>query len=123
MPGPDAKLIVIIDDHEDVRDSLRDLIESAGFEAQCFGSAIKFFDSDAHFEAAGLIVDIRMPNMSGLELQARLKREERHVPIIFITAFQDEVSQTQAMRDGAVGFLVKPFDHRVLLKILRAAIR
>lgn len=118
-----GKLIAIIDDNELIQDSLRDLIESAGFEAQCFGSAKSFLDFDSHHEIAGLIIDIRMPNMSGLELQARLKKEERHVPIIFITAFEDEVSQTQAMRDGAVGFLVKPFDHRVLLKILRAAIR
>jgi two-component system response regulator FixJ len=123
MSEPGAKLIAIIDDNEAVQDSLRDLIESAGFEAQCFGSAKSFLDFDSHREVAGLIIDIRMPNMSGLELQARLKKEERHVPTIFITAFADEVSQTQAMRDGAVGFLVKPFDHRVLLKILRAAIR
>ena len=54
------------------------------------------------FEAAGLIVDIRMPNMSGLELQARPKKEERHIPIIFIIAFEDEVSQTQAIRDRTV---------------------
>lgn len=88
MPGPDAKLI-IIDDHEDVQDSLRDLIESAGFEAQCFGSGKAFLDSDSHGKAAILIVDVRMPKMSGLELQAKLKEEESNVSIIFVTAFED----------------------------------
>lgn len=122
MPGPDSNLIAIIDDNEALQDSLRDLIESAGFEARCFESAKAFLDSDLHGEAAGLIVDIRMPNMSGLELQSRLREKECKIPIIFITAFEDKVSRTQAMREGAIGFLVKPFDHRVLLTILRAAL-
>jgi FixJ family two-component response regulator len=122
MPGPDSNLIAIIDDNEALQDSLRDLIESAGFEARCFDSGKAFLDSDLYGKAAGLIVDIRMPNMSGLELQARLREQECNVPIIFITAFEDEASRTHAMREGAVGFLVKPFDHRLLLKMLHASL-
>jgi FixJ family two-component response regulator len=122
MPGPGAKLIAIIDDNEATQDSLRDLIESAGLEARCFGSAKAFLDSDLHSKAAMLIVDIRMPKMSGLELQARLKEKKWNVPIIFITAFEDEELRVQAMQEGAVDFLAKPIDHRHLLKILRTAL-
>jgi two-component system, LuxR family, response regulator FixJ len=113
------RLIAIIDDNESMQDSLGDLIESGGFEAQCFGSAKAFLESDLHGRAACLIVDIRMPKMSGLELQARLKRQECNVPIIFTTAYDDAEIRAQAMKEGAVEFLTKPFDHQLLLKMLR----
>ena len=73
-------------------------------------------------QAACLITDIRMPKMSGLELQSRLKDEECSVPIIFITAHGDTRMRIRAMREGAVEFLAKPFDHQVLLKRVRAAL-
>src|ERR1700679_2014587 len=114
-----SNFIAIIDDDEAMQDSLRDLLEAAGLAARCFGSAEEFLESDLHGKAACLIVDIRMPRMSGLELQARLKQEECYVPIIFITAFDDIEIRVEAMKEGARGFLVKPFDHRRLLKVLR----
>jgi FixJ family two-component response regulator len=117
-----SKLIAIIDDNESMQDSLRDLIEAGGFEAQCFESAKAFLESDSRCRAACLIVDIRMPKMSGLELQARLKQEKHSVPIIFVTAFDDAEIRTQAMNEGAIRFLVKPFDHHLLLKTLRAIV-
>jgi len=117
-----SKLIAIIDDDESMQDSLQDLIEAAGFEARCFGSAEEFLQSGLHHQAACLIVDIRMPRMSGLELQARLKKEECNVPIIFITAHGDARMRIRAMREGAVEFLAKPFDHHLLLKRVRAAL-
>ena len=117
-----SKLIAIIDDDEAMQDSLRDLMEAAGLVAQCFGSAEEFLESDLHRKAACLIVDIRMPKMSGLELQAKLKEEEYNVPIIFITAHGDARMRIQAMRRGAVEFLAKPFDHQLLLKRVRAAL-
>jgi FixJ family two-component response regulator len=117
-----SKLIAIIDDDEAMQDSLRDLMEAAGFAARCFGSAEEFLKSDLHRRAACLIVDIRMPRMSGLELQAKLKEEECNVPIIFVTAHGDARMRIQAMRRGAVEFLAKPFDHQVLLKRVRAAL-
>jgi len=120
--GQTFKLIAIIDDNDSIQDSLCDLIESGGFEAQCFGSAKAFLESDLHRRAGCLIVDIRMPKMSGLELQARLKQEECNVPIIFITAFDDAEIRAQAMTEGAVEFLSKPFDHQLLLKILRCTL-
>lgn len=117
-----SKLIAIIDDDEAMQDSLRDLVESAGLLARCFGSAEEFLKSDLHRKAACLIVDIRMPHMSGLQLQAKLKEDECNVPIIFITAHGDARMRIQAMRDGAVEFLAKPFDHQLLLRRVRTAL-
>jgi FixJ family two-component response regulator len=117
-----SKLIAVIDDDEAMQDSVRDLMEAAGLAARCFGSAEEFLESDLHTQAACLIVDVRMPKMSGLQLQARLKEEECNVPIIFITAHGDARMRIQAMRDGAVEFLAKPFDHRMLLKRVRTAL-
>ena len=120
--GQTSKLVAVIDDDEAICDSLRDLFESAGLVARCFGSAKEFLEYDLHCEVGCLIADILMPMMSGLELQARLKLEECHVPIIFITAYEDVGMRIQAMREGAVEFLAKPFDHQLLLKTVRAAL-
>jgi len=117
-----SKLIAIIDDDESICDSLRDLIQSAGLVARCFGSAEEFLKSGLHRQAACLITDILMPKMSGLELQARLKEEECDIPIIFITAFGDAKMRIQAMREGAVEFFAKPFDHQLMVKTVRAAL-
>src|ERR1700751_3892101 len=116
------KLIAIIDDDEAMQDSLRDLMESGGLVARCFGSAEEFLESGLHRQAACLITDILMPEMSGLELQTRLKDEECDTPIIFITAYGDASMRIQAMREGAVEFLEKPFDHHLLLKTVRAGL-
>jgi two-component system, LuxR family, response regulator FixJ len=117
-----TKLIAIIDDDDAMQDSLRDLMEAAGLVARCFGSAEEFLESGLHRQAACLITDILMPKMSGLELQARLKEEECDIPIIFITAYGDAMLRIQAMREGAVEFFAKPFDHHLLLKAVRAAL-
>jgi len=117
-----SKLIAIIDDDEAMQDSLRDLMEAAGLVARCFGSAEDFLTSGLHRQAACLITDILMPKMSGLQLQARLKNEECDIPIIFITAYADAGIRIQAMREGAVEFLAKPFDHQLLLQTVRAAL-
>ena len=117
-----SKLIAIIDDDESMEDSLRDLIESTGLVARCFGSAEEFLASGLHRRAECVIADIRMPKMSGLELQARLKDEECDITIIFITAYGDAGMRIQAMREGAVEFLAKPLDYQLLLKPVRAAL-
>jgi FixJ family two-component response regulator len=116
------KLIAIIDDDEAMQDSLRDLMEAAGMVAHCFASAEEFLASDLRSQAACLILDIHMPNMSGLQLQTRLKEEECDIPIIFITAHGDARMRIRAMREGAVEFLAKPFDHHLLLRRVRAAL-
>ena len=120
--GPHVQVNCHLDDNESMQDSVGDLIESGGFEAQRFGSAKAFLESDLHSRAACLIVDIRMPKMSGLELQARLKQEECNVPIIFITAYDDAEIRAQAMKEGAVEFLAKPFNNQLLLKMLRGTL-
>ena len=117
-----SKLIAIIDDNESMQDSLCDLIESGGFEAKCFGSAKAFLESDLYRRAGCLIVDVRIPKISGLELQARLKQDQWRVPIIFMTAFDDAELRAEAMKEGAVEFLAKPFNHQLLLKILRCTL-
>jgi FixJ family two-component response regulator len=117
-----SQLIAIIDDEEAMQDSLRDLMEAAGLVARCFGTAEEFLESDLRRKAACLVVDIRMPKMSGLQLQARLKEEGSKVPIIFITAHGDARARIQAMRQGAVEFFAKPFDHQLLLRRIRTAL-
>jgi FixJ family two-component response regulator len=116
------KMIAIVDDDQSVQSALQDLVEAAGHLATSFGSAEAFLDSGQHRNTACLITDIRMPGMSGLELQAKLKAEEPNIPIIFITAHGDEKMRMQAMRAGAVDFLTKPFDEKVLLDCLDAAL-
>jgi len=120
--GHNSRLVVIVDDDESVQLALRDLIESEGLSAICFGSAEQFLDSVARSKAACLIADIRMPGMSGLELQAKLKAERCRIPVIFITAHGDAEMRIHAMRQGAVEFLSKPFDDAVLLEIVHAAL-
>ena len=117
-----SNLVVIVDDDESIQDALQDLLDSAGVPAKAFGSAEEFLESGLYRETGCLIADIRMPRMSGLELQARLKADQCSVPIIFITAHGDARTRLQAMREGAVEFLSKPFDHQVLLRKVRAAL-
>lgn len=115
-------LIAIVDDDQSVQSALKDLIESDGLSAKCFGSAEEFLDSGVQREAACLITDMRMPGISGLELQAKLRADGFKTPIIFITAHGDARVRIQAMREGAVEFLTKPFDDQVLLNRVRAAL-
>ena len=120
LTAPDN--IAIIDDDKAMQDCLRDLMDAAGVVAHCFASAEEFLASDLRAQVACLIVDIHMPNMSGLQLQTRLKEEGCDIPIIFITAHGDARMRIRAMREGAVEFLAKPFDHHLLLKRVRAAL-
>ena len=120
--GHNSRLVAIVDDDESVQRALQDLIESDGLSATCFGSAEQFLDSEARNEAACLIADVRMPGLSGLELQAKLKAERCRIPVIFITAHGDAKMRIHAMREGAVEFLNKPFDDAVLLQIVHTTL-
>jgi len=119
---PSSRLIAIVDDDKSVQSALQDLIESEGLSTLCFGSAEEFLDSGVQDEAGCLIADIRMPGISGIELQSKLKADRCRIPIIFITAHGDPKMRAQAIRDGAVEFLTKPFDNTVLLETVHAAI-
>jgi FixJ family two-component response regulator len=115
-------LIAVVDDDELVRGALQRLLKASGLGAVSFKSAEDLLKSGRLQDIACLIVDIRMPGMSGLELQAKLKAERCRIPIIFITAHGDAKMRTQAMRDGAATFLAKPFDNTVLLEAVHAAL-
>jgi FixJ family two-component response regulator len=116
-----SSLVAILDDDESIRDALLDLVESERLPAVCFGSAEEFLYSRAGREASCLIADIRMPGISGLELQATLKSERCPVPIIFITGLGDIPMAVRAMREGAIDFLTKPVDDATLLKSVERA--
>jgi FixJ family two-component response regulator len=115
-------LIAVVDDDELVRGALQRLLKASGLGAVSFKSAEDLLKSGQLPDIACLIVDIRMPGMSGLELQAKLKAEQCRIPIIFITAHGDAKMRTQVMRDGAVKFLAKPFDNTVLLEAVHVAL-
>jgi FixJ family two-component response regulator len=118
----EAKLVAIVDDDDSVRTALQGLLKAVGLPAQAFASAEGFLESGTQDQTACLITDIRMPGMSGLELQAKLNAERRRIPIIFITAHGDAKMRMQALRAGAVEFLAKPFDDQALLDSVRAAL-
>jgi FixJ family two-component response regulator len=117
-----TKLVAIVDDDDLMRNALEGLLKAVGLRAQAFSSAEEFLESGQPKETACLIADIRMPGMSGLELQAKLNAEACRIPIVFITAHGDEKMRMQAMRAGAVEFLAKPFDDEALLDSVRAAL-
>jgi FixJ family two-component response regulator len=115
-------LIAIVDDDESVRSALQGLMKAVGLPAQSFASAEEYLGSGHHQETGCLIADIRMPGMSGLELQATLNADNIRIPIIFITAHGDEKMRMQALRAGAVEFVAKPFDDEALVASVRAAL-
>jgi FixJ family two-component response regulator len=117
-----TKLVAIVDDDDSMRSALRGLLQSADLPAQAFASAEEFLNSGQQHQIACLIADIRMPGMSGLELQAQLNTQRCRVPIIFITAHGDEKMRMQALRAGAVEFMAKPFNDEALLESVRAAL-
>jgi FixJ family two-component response regulator len=116
------RVVAIVDDDDSVRIALEGLLKSAGLPALAFGSAEEFIESGQQDQTACLIADIRMPGMSGLELQKRLNAEGCRIPIVFITAHGDAKMRMQALRAGAVEFLAKPFDDEALLGSVRAAL-
>lgn len=117
-----SKVVAIVDDDEAVRIALEGLLRSAGVTARTFESAENFLESGQQLKTACLIADIRMPGMSGLELQAKLNAEHCRIPIVFITAHGDAQMRMQALRAGAVEFLAKPFNDEALLESVRAAL-
>src|SRR5713226_1042013 len=117
-----SKLVAIVDDDDSMRGALHGLLRAVGLPAIAFASAEEFLNSGQQHQTACLIADIRMPGMSGLELQAKLNAERCRIPIIFITAHGDAKMRMQALRVGAVEFLAKPFNDEALLESVRAAL-
>lgn len=114
-------MVAIVDDDESIRNALQGLMKVAGYPAMAFASAEDYLNSGEQEHTGCLIADIRLPGMSGLDLQSTLNRGPQRIPTIFITAHGDEKMRMQALRTGAVEFLTKPFDDTALLEQLRAA--
>lgn len=114
--------IFVIDDDPSVRQSLESLIKSVGWRVLIYGSAQEFLGS-GHLDAPGcIILDVRLPGLSGLDLQQALLRAKSHLPVIFITGHGDIPMSVQAMKAGAVEFLTKPFREQDLLDALKLAL-
>jgi FixJ family two-component response regulator len=120
---PDLSKICVIDDDESVREALKSLLKSVGFEAEVFASGEEFLSSGHLPGTCCLILDVRMPGMSGFELHERLLASDDGIPIIFISAHADEEARARALRSGAVDFLLKPFSDEALLNAIDAATR
>lgn len=118
----DRKLVAIVDDDDSVRSALQGLMEAVGLPTRAFASAEEFLESGDQHWTGCLIADIRMPGMSGLELQATLNAAEYRIPTIFITAHGDEKMRRQALKAGAVELVAKPFDDEALLAQVRASL-
>jgi FixJ family two-component response regulator len=116
-------LLSVVDDDEMLRESLPDLLRECGFTARAFSSGREFLSSEYVDETRCLILDIAMAGMSGLELQQELKRRRKTIPIIFITAHRDEGIRQQALGQGAVRILYKPFSDTALLDAVSSALR
>jgi FixJ family two-component response regulator len=121
--GENPKMVAVVDDDESFRGALQRLLKSAGLPVRSFASAEDFLKSGQQHDTGCLITDIRMPGMSGLDLQAKLNADHCPLPTIFITAHGDEKMRLQAMRGGAVKFLAKPFDDAILLESVRTALK
>jgi FixJ family two-component response regulator len=115
-------LVGIVDDDESVRNSINSLLRSAGYRTLMFESAEAFLESERIGDPDGLVLDVKMPGLSGIELQRRLREMDCSVPIIFVTAQADDEVRRTALAQGAVAFFGKPFNDEALLGVLSAAV-
>jgi len=115
-------LVCVVDDDESIRESLPDLLREFGFAVETFASAEEFLASDRLTQTDCLILDMRMPGMSGPELQRELKRRGHAIPIIFITAHGQRTDRVRLIEQGAVDCLIKPFSDTALRAALDAAL-
>jgi FixJ family two-component response regulator len=120
---PKGPLIAIVDDDESIRDTTRDLLESAGFSAAVFARAASLLKSRRLRRVSCLIADMRIPKMTGLELHQHLVATNRAIPTILMTAYPDERTQAQALKANVVGYLIKPFAADELLACVRRAVQ
>jgi FixJ family two-component response regulator len=122
MSDPE-RIVFVIDDDRLVRDSVADLLNSAGFTVQTFGSATEFVQGQRPDAPACLILDVELPDISGLDLQTELAKSGIEVPIVFLTGHGDIPMSVRAMKRGAVEFLTKPFRKQELLDAVQEALR
>jgi FixJ family two-component response regulator len=118
----ESPLIAIVDDEEAICDALTSLLRSVGWRAEAFTSAEAFLQSGQVHTTACLLLDVRLPGGSGLELQQQLRSSQARIPIIFITAHGNEALRAQALQAGAVAFFAKPFNDTALLEAIHTAL-
>ena len=123
VKGFEKTLVCVVDDDFLARESTARLLRSFKFNVKALASAEEFLNSDCVAEPACLILDVRMPGMSGLELQRQLAVSNSDLPIIFITAHEDEDQRRQALEAGAVAFLYKPLFEEALLDAIDTALK
>lgn len=115
-------LVGIVDDDESVRNSISSLLRSAGYRTLMFECAEAFLESGRIGDADGLVLDVKMPGLSGIALQRRLREMDCSVPIVFVTAQADDGIREVALAQGAIAFFAKPFNDEVLLSALSSAV-
>jgi len=122
VQSDDTPIVLVIDDDQDVREGLKALFQSVNLESRCYRSAPEFFRSKLPDQVSCLILDVRLPGLSGLDFQAELAKVNVNIPIIFITGYGDIPMSVKAMKAGAVEFLTKPIREQDLLDAVRAAL-
>jgi FixJ family two-component response regulator len=122
MSGQEVPTVFIVDDDADMRESLQELLDSVGLQSQSFGTAQEFLGVGRGDGPSCLILDVRLPGISGLDLQSELKRVKISIPIIFLTAHADVPMSVRAMKSGAVEFLTKPFRQQDLLDAVQRSL-
>ena len=115
-------VVFVVDDDASIRDALKSLFGSVGLQVEVFGSATAFLESQLPDIASCLVLDVRLPGLSGLDFQNELAKANIHVPIVFITGHGDIPMSVRAMKAGAVEFLTKPFRDQDLLDAVRLAL-
>ena len=115
-------VVFVVDDDESVREALRSLFRSVSLRVETFGSAADFLRSELPEVASCLVLDVRLPGVSGLDFQAELAKANIHIPVIFMTGHGDIPMSVQAMKAGAVDFLTKPFRDQDMLDAVAAAV-
>jgi FixJ family two-component response regulator len=116
-------VVATVDDDRRVRESIHSVLESAGYDAVMFESAEDFLESGLLPRLGCVIVDVRLPGLNGVELQHRIRQQQPSMPVIFVTAHDDDGIRTRALRGGAIAFMLKPFDAAALVETVERATR
>lgn len=119
---PPVPTIAVVDDDQAIREAMDDLIKSFGYECHVFSSAEEFLDFDARSVIDCMVVDVKMPGLSGIELQTELNRRQSHPPMIFVTSYEDDRTRKAALNGGALAVLRKPVDIGALIGCLETAL-
>ncbi|MEZ2126905.1 MULTISPECIES: response regulator transcription factor [unclassified Sinorhizobium] len=119
---PPVPTIAVVDDDQAIREAMDDLVRSCGYECRLFSSAEEFLSFEPRSAIDCMLVDVKMPGLSGIELQAELNKHSDRPPMIFVTSYKDERTRNSALNGGAFAFLAKPVDIEKLIGYLESAL-